>query len=404
MTGHPTIDIQPGARPGNRVGRFVLPVAGLVLAGLVVHGVLQRRDAEAKLARWTDERALPSVAVLSPHYDASPKSFTLPGDVQAFYDAEIHAQVSGYIKVWNKDIGAVAKKGDVLAVIDTPELDESIAQAEQEVTRAKATQAMAEVTAQRWGALRSSAAVSQQASDEKDSDTKVKRADVGAAEARIARLKAQKAFANVVAPFDGVVTARNIDIGAFVTPTGGGAPLFKVADIHAVRVYVSAPQSYAGRLKPGMEAKMTLAQHPGQEFLAKIATTANAIAEKSRTLLVELLASNPGGALLPGAYANVRFELPHEDKRLRVPSSALAFGRKGMTVATLDDHDRVHFRTIAIGSDFGSEVEVESGLSPQDRIIDNPMDTLGDGDEVRVSAPPAQGRNAGARSDHVSAQ
>ncbi len=388
MNASDAMAFQPETSPRKtKGGKVIMAVATIVLLGLVAHGVLQRRAAEADLALWTDARAIPTVVVLSPHTGDEPRLFTLPGDVLAFYDAEIHSQVSGYVRIWNRDIGAIVKKGEVLAEIDTPELDEQITQAEQELTRAKDAQTLAETTAQRWGSLRSTAAVSKQASDEKFSDAEVKRADVGAVNAKIARLKAKKAFASVVAPFDGLVTTRNIDIGSLVTPTEGGLPLFKIADIHAMRVYVNAPQTYAASLHEGMVATMSLEQYPGRQFKAKIVATSNAISKSSLTLLVELLAENPDGALQPGAYANVRFSAPQTDQRLHVPSSALVIGRHGVTVATVDDSDRVRFKKIEVHTDYGSEVDVDSGLSPHDRIIDNPLDTLSEGDKVRIRAP-----------------
>ena len=396
MNASEALAFQPETTPRKtRGGKVILVVATVVLLGLVARGVLQRFSAESELALWTNERATPTVVVVSPRRDEGPRIFTLPGDVLPFYDAEIHSQVSGYVRVWNRDIGAVVKKGEVLAEIDTPELDEQITQAEQQLTSAKDALALAETTAQRWGSLRSTAAVSKQASDEKFSDAQVKLADVGAVNAKIARLKAKKAFASVVAPFDGLVTARNIDIGALVTPTEGGLPLFKVADIHAMRVYVSAPQTYAASLHEGMVASMSLEQFPDRDFKAKIITTSNAITKRSLTLLVELIAENPDGALQPGAYANVRFSAPQTDQRLHVPSSALVIGRHGVTVATLDDSDRVHFKKIEIHTDYGSEVDVDSGLSPHDRIVDNPLDTLSEGDKVRISAPAAAEKNSG---------
>jgi RND family efflux transporter MFP subunit len=398
MIQHETTQLlTPAGARGKMIPKVALLLAGLLLAGVAVHRVVDRREEEVRLARWTDQRAIPNVALLTPHRDASPREFTLPGKVAAYYDATVHAQVSGYIKEWRKDIGAVVKKGEVLAVIETPELDEQIAQAREELSKAKATQSLADLTAQRWSALRSTSAVSKQASDEKESDSSVKRADVGAANARLERLTAQKAFAELIAPFDGIVTARNIDIGAFVGPSEDDKPLFKVADIHAIRVYVSAPQIYAARMRQGMAATLVLAQHPGRTFNATIATTANAIEQQSRTLLVQLAAENPDLALLPGAYADVRFSLPPQDDAcLRIPASALLVGREGMRVATLGADNRVHFKQIAVSEDLGAEIEVASGLSPDDRVINNPGDMLGEGDEVRVSAPAEAEKTTGA--------
>ena len=235
----------------------------------------------------------------------------LPGDVEAFYDASIHGQTSGYVREWRKDIGANVRKGDILAVVETPELDERISVAESELLKAKANQALAHVTAQRWNSLRNSAAVSQQAADEKDSDANAKNAEVEAAQANVDRLKALKAFANIVAPFDGVVTARNVDVGSLVrADSNDGAALFTVADIHQMRVYVRAPKSYAAALKAGMKATLALPEYPNRTFDATIATTSHAIDKKSRALLVELLADNKDGRLSPARSRGSIFRFP----------------------------------------------------------------------------------------------
>ncbi len=388
-----TVAVAKKAPPRKHRGLIILLLTLIILAGLVARGIEHRRTEAAKLERWTDERAIASVAVISPHLDTSPHVFTLPGRIAAFYDADIDAQVVGYIKEWRKDIGAIVKKGEILAVIDTPELDQQIAKAREDIAHAKAAEAMADLTAQRWDALRSTPAVSQQSIAEKESDSLVKQADVRAAEAELQRLLAKKDFANVVAPFDGVVTARNIDIGSFVDVSDQSQPLFKVADIHAVRVYVSAPENYAMDLLPGAKATLLLKQHPDRVFDATIVTTSNSIELKSRTLLVELNAPNPDRLLLPGEYAEVRFSLPSGPKNeLRIPASALVVDKNGDRVATIEN-GRAHFKNIVVAHDYGVEIEVASGLSPNERIIDNPGDTLAEGDEVRVdgaSADPAR--------------
>jgi RND family efflux transporter MFP subunit len=309
----------------------------------------------------------------------------LPGNIAAWYEASIHSQVAGYVKSWSKDIGAKVKKGDVLAEVDTPELDERLAQAREELGRAQANLSMAKVTAERWAALRSSSAVSKQSSDEKASDEKVKQSDVGAATANLDRLKAQKSFAQILAPFDGVVTARNIDIGAYVAPDRSSEALFKVADIHEVRVYVNVPQIYSARLKQGMKAAITTPQWPGRNFEATITTTSNAIGAQTGSLLVELDRLNEDGALYPGSYAEVHFELPVDPSQLQIAASALSIDEHGTRVATVDADDRVKFKTVVIAKDFGSEVAIASGLSKEDRIVDNPSETLTDGDRVRIA-------------------
>lgn len=386
-------DIAPdlGGVAAPRKGRGApLLTAGaiLLIGGYLAYSFAERREGDARLAQWTDARAVANVAVVAPHVDSAPQIFSLPGHISAWYEASIYSQVSGYVKDWRTDIGATVKKGDALAEIDTPELDERLAEAREQLSRAQAALELAQVTARRWGALSDSAAVSKQSADEKASDLKVKQAELGAASANLDRLKAQKLFARIVAPYDGVVTARNIDIGSYVAPGHGAEPLFKVADIHAVRVYVNAPQVYAALMRPGLIAQFVTPQWKDRRFEAKVATTSNAIAAGTGSLLVELDAPNPDGALLPGSYADVHFELAADPGQLRIPSSALAIDGRGARVATVDADNRIRFKNVTIAKDFGAEVELASGLSAGDRVVDNPPPTLADGDAVRVAAAP----------------
>jgi len=363
--------------------------AGLLLAAFVAYTFFQRSHNARDLAQWTRERAIPSVSLVEPHTESQAQSLSLPGNIAAWYEASIYAQVSGYIKSWKTDIGTAVRKGDLLAEVDTPELDERIAEAKEQLSRAQAALSLAKVTAERWDALRDSSADSKHSADEKTSDLAVKQAEVGAASANLDRLKAQKLFALIVAPYDGIVTARNIDIGSYVGPGRNAPPLFKVADNHAVRIYVNVPQIYSALLAPGMKASFTTPQWKNREFQAKIATTSNAIAANTGSLLVELDAPNGDGALFPGSYADVHFELPPNPSQLFIPASALSIGEHGARVATVDAQNRVKFKRVVIAKDLGSEIALSSGLDPQDRIVDNPPETLADGDEVRVADPKA---------------
>ncbi len=372
--------------PRVRTGRAVLFLT-VIAAAVAATGIFGRRHDNQLLARWTDEQAIPSVSLVSPARGGETRELVLPGNVEAFYSAAIHAQVSGYVQEWRRDIGAKVHQGDVLAVVDTPELDQSIAVAQSELAKTKADLAMAEVTAKRWDSLRSSAAVSQQAADEKDSDTHVKSAEVAAAQANVDRLKAQKAFANIVAPFDGVVTARNVDVGSLVKTDGsaGSPPLFSVADIHQMRIYVPVPETYADDLKDGMKGTLDLPEHPNRKFEATIATTSHAIDQKSRTLLVELLADNKDADLFPGAFARVHFQIPSDPNIVRVPASALIYRDNAQQVAVLGADNRVTLRPVTITRDLGTEVEIAAGLGTGDRIVANPPDSIDDGEEVRVT-------------------
>ncbi len=377
----------------RRLGGWLIPIVGLLLIAYVVFALLKRGEKEADLASWTREQAIPYVSIIHPHTSATPQILDLPANISAWFEASIHSQVSGYIKSWSKDIGAQVRTGDVLAVVDTPELDERLAQAREEVGRAQASLALAKVTAERWAALRSSSAVSKQSADEKASDEKVKQADLGAASANLDRLKAQKDFSRIVAPFDGVITVRNIDIGSYVAPDRNNQAMFKVADVHEVRIYVNVPQIYSARLKRGMTATFTTPQLPEKRFTTTIATTSSAIGAKTGSLLVELDVPNKSDELTPGSYADVHFELPVDPSQLRVASSALSIDEHGVRVATVGPDNRVKFKRVVIAKDFGSEIAIAAGLSPQDRIIDNPPETLADGDQVRIGAPESAGAN-----------
>ncbi len=362
----------PKSHAPVRAGRVVI-LLSVVALGVAATGIFDRRHAEERLARWTNEQAVPTVALVSVRRGGDAREVVLPGDVEAFYDASIHGQTSGYVREWRKDIGANVRKGDILAVVETPELDERISVAESELLKAKANQALAHVTAQRWNSLRNSAAVSQQAADEKDSDANAKNAEVEAAQANVDRLKALKAFANIVAPFDGVVTARNVDVGSLVkADSNDGAALFTVADIHQMRVYVRAPQSYAAALKAGMKATLALPEYPNRTFDATIATTSHAIDKKSRALLVELLADNKDGRLSPGAFARVHFQIPPDPDAITLPADALLFRGDAVEVATLGLDNRIALKKVKIARDLGSEVEITGDLGLEERIVTNP--------------------------------
>jgi RND family efflux transporter MFP subunit len=372
-----------------RVGRPLMLLAVTAIA-LAMSGVTGRSRDEEQLTRWTQQQATPTVALVSPQRGGAVRDLVLPGNVEAYYTSALHAQVSGYVKEWRKDIGAKVSQGDVLAVIDTPELDQSIAVAESELAKAKANLALAKVTAARWNSLRGSAAVSEQAADEKTADARARGAEVDAAQASIERLKAQKAFANIVAPFDGVVTGRNIDVGALVRADADNGPgLFAVADLHQMRIYVSVPESYAAEMMDGMKATLEVPERPDRKFEAKIETTSHAIDKRSRTLLVELIADNKDGALFPGAFARLHFQIPSDRNAVRVPASALIYRGAAIQVGVLGSDDRVRLRKVDIARDLGTEVEITSGLTEDERIVANPSDSIGDGEEVRIMAAEA---------------
>jgi RND family efflux transporter MFP subunit len=380
-----TIDPALGTRV-RRAGRVALGVALLVAAV----GIGLRLYEGRQVARWTEAQAVPTVALVTPKAGGAAREIVLPGTIRAFIDAPINARVNGYLKRWFVDIGAPVKAGQVLAEIETPELDQQLLQAEADLATARANMQLAALTAGRWARMRATDAVSQQEADEKTGDYAAKQAIVAAAEANVARLKATTQFKNIVAPFAGIVTARKTDVGALINVgSANGQELFRVADSRRVRVYVDVPQSYAAVVKKGAVAKLRVPERPEQVFPALVTDSSQAISESSRTMLVELEADNGKGLLLPGSYVDVHFAPAERTTLMRLPVSALIFRRDGLRVAVVGADDKVAFRAIALGRDFGTEVEVVSGLGEHDRVIDNPPDSLSDGDQVRVAVPAA---------------
>jgi RND family efflux transporter MFP subunit len=376
----------------HRTGRlkFIGLAVLIAAAAAAVWGILSRRSDEAALNTWTQQQATPTVSVQHPDTDTAPGSLTLPGDVQAFYDAPIYARVPGYLRSWTQDIGAHVKAGQTLGTIETPELDQELAQAEADLASAKAQGALADLTARRWHALLASNAVSQQSVDEKEGNALAQHATVTAQQAHVDRLLAMSGFKRLAAPFDGIVTARNTDVGALINPGPSEAhPLFRVADTHEMRVYVNVPQAYASQLKTGLKATLTQPQYPGVEFPATLATTSQSVNAESRTVLTELMAANPGGKLWPGTYAEVHFQLPPDPNVLRVPASALIFRNQGAQVAIVTPDNHIDLKDVVIGRNLGTVIEIRSGVTAHDRIVVSPLDTISQGEAVDVSEAPA---------------
>ncbi len=367
----------------------VIVLAGA--AGIVATGIVSRDHASARLAAVAAAQALPIVNLVSPSAGGV-RNLVLPGDIRAFNEAPIYAQVSGYLQSWNADIGTRVKAGQVLALIETPDLDQQLAQAQANLETAIANEHLAATTAQRWNALLAQDAVSQQDADDKNGALQANIAEVAAGRAEVQRLQAMEAFKRITAPFDGVVTSRSTDIGALITVGGPNqAPLFTVDDEHRLRIYVSVPQAYSADIKPGMTAQFTVPEYPGQSFSATLVSTAEAINANTGTLLVQFQADNAQHKLQPGDYAQVRFNLPADTRALTIPSSALMFRDAGMEVATLGPHNRVRLQTVTLGRDFGTAVEIATGLNAGDRVINNPPDVLHTGDIVQIAASAAPG-------------
>jgi RND family efflux transporter MFP subunit len=380
-------------------GLWIAAIVVLIGAGVIAFtGIKSRMDNFDRLNNQAAAVAIPTVEVIHPTRSMKEKTLALPGDVEAFYSAPIYARVNGYVKMWYKDIGARVKAGDILGEIDTPDLDQQLSQSRANLDVALANWKIANITARRWKSLLKSDSVSRQDSDVKDSDNEAQLAVVKAAQADVARLQALEAFKRLVAPFDGIVTARRTDVGALVNAGGGVGPeMFEVADVHQMRVYVRVPQSYTAQIKVGMQVEMTLPQYPDRVFAAKLITTAAAIDPQSRTMLVELLADNPEEVLTPGTYATVNFSLPPEADAVTIPVSAFLFQQNGMQVATLDSSNHVVIKDVTIGTDMGINLEVVAGLSADDRVINTPPDELSNGDFVHVfgEAPGKSGHPAG---------
>ncbi len=381
------VDRTRHARRWLRRGLVAFLCAAIAVA---VSGVLGRRQSEAKLDQWTQAQALPAVAIVRPQRLTKGQELVLPGNVEAFYEARIYARVNGYLNMWYQDIGAHVKAGQLLAGIDAPELDQRLEQAKNDLASEEASASLATLTAKRWAALLASQAVSRQSADEKTSDAVRRRAVVAAARANVERLQALESFKRITAPFDGVVTSRQTDIGALINAgSGSGTELFRVADIHKMRIYVRVPQAYAAQIQIGMVARLRLPQFPDRMFAAKVETTSNAITRESRTVLVELMADNPDGTLWPGTFAEIHLDLPPNGLVYQLPTSALVFRENGLEVATVGPGDTVALKPISAGRDLGTQIEVTAGLAPTDRVIDSPPDSLTEGDRVRI-APDAE--------------
>lgn len=385
------------SRPALRHGpiRWLKPAAvcGLVIAAAVVGaGLLSRGMASQSLKQWTAAQAIPTVDVARPDGNLGAQTLVLPGQAQAFYTATIRARVDGYLKRWYDDIGAKVTAGTVLADIDTPELDQQLAQAKADLATAAANQRLAQTTAKRWNSLLAQDAVSRQEAEEKNGDLEAKTALVTAAQDNMQRLQALEGFKRIVAPFAGVVTARNTDIGALINAGNPNDPgLFTVADVHRLRVYVSVPQNEAAQIHPGETVTLSAPEYPGRSFQATLVSTSGAIATQTGALLTEAQLDNADGALKPGDYVQVTFSMPAQAGTLRLPASALIFGNDGMTVGVVGARGRVMIKKVTIARDLGATVEIATGLSPSDAVIDNPPDSLMDGELVRVARGGGQG-------------
>ena len=377
---------QPAQTPRSRrlllVGLVALVAAGAIAAT----GLISRARSQQDLVQWTHEQAAPTVALATLAHGDAERSLILPGNIQPYYKAAVYARVNGYLKSWNKDIGAQVKAGEAMASIDAPDLDQQFAQARATLASAKASYDIAAITANRDDILLKKQTIAQQIADQAEADAAAKKAVMDANAANVRQLEAMQSFKQIVAPFDGVVTARNTDIGALINAGNtAGQELFEVSDLHHVRIYVQVPQAFSADLRPGLKATFEMPQYPGRKFDANLVTTSNAMNATSRSMLVELQADNSDSKLLGGAYCQVEFQVPGDPNMLRIPATALMPVNGGAQVAVFDGGKAV-LKAIHLGRDFGDSVEVTAGLAPQDQVIDSPPETLRSGDVVQLAA------------------
>jgi RND family efflux transporter MFP subunit len=388
MPEHTSVPTDPHL--SRKIRRYSL-VLLVVALGLGAWGEISRVLARNALGRETARDALPSVITTTAHLSDVGEELVLPGTVQAFAEAPIYARTNGYLKAWRTDIGTEVKKGQLLAEIEAPEVDQQLSQAEADLQTARANENLSSSTNKRWQGLLSTESVSKQDADEKAGDAAAKKAAVDSAAANVARLRDLESFKRVVAPFDGIVTARNTDIGALINAgQSSGSELFRVADIQRLRIYVQVPEAYAAIAKPGLEAQLKFAEQANKTFVARTVRTSNALDPTLRTLQVELQLDNANRDVLPGAYAEVHFKLTGNAESLRLPANTVLFRAAGLQVATVDGASHVKLKSIVQGRDFGNTIEVLSGIEADDRVVVNPSDSITDGASVRIVEPPAE--------------
>ncbi len=385
---------QPETRSGSRSPVGLLLVGGLVLGVGLVVGLIPRWKSRSLLEEQTEVLSVPIVTIIDPHATKKDSSFLLPGEVRPLIEAPIYARTNGYVKKWYADIGAEVKSGDLLATIDTPDLDQQMANAKAQAVQAESAEELANATAVRYNQLRKTSTISAQDADEKNSDSRVKGSAAEAARANLRRYEELQAFQKVTAPFDGIITQRNTDVGQLVETTNAH-PLFQLTQSKTLRLFVHVPEAQVASIKVDQVAKVIFPEHPGREFDAKVVRTAGAIDLASRTLLTELEMDNEKGEVLAGSHAEVRFTVAATKPVLTLPSNALLFRSEGPQAGVVDSAGKVELRSLKLGRDFGRELEILAGISENDHVVLNPADSLSDGAVVR--AVPAEQSPAGAK-------
>jgi RND family efflux transporter MFP subunit len=380
----------PDKPPSNKKIRRYAWIALVVAIALGIWGEISRVVARSSLGKDTAESAIPTVVTVKAERSTMGEELVLPGAVQAFIEAPIYARTNGYLKAWNTDIGTQVTKGQVLAEIETPEVDQQLTQALADLATARANETLSNSTNARWQGLLATESVSKQDAEEKSGDAAAKKAASESAAANVARLRDLESFKRVTAPFAGVITARNTDIGALINAgQSAGSELFRIADTKKLRVYVRVPEAFAAVTKPGLDADLRFAEHANRQFSGRVVRTSNALDPIGRTLQVELELDNAKSEIFPGAYAEVHFKIPAGAETLRLPANTVLFRSAGLQVATLDSQQRVTLKSIIQGRDFGNTIEVLSGLTPNEVVVLNPPDSITDGVQVRIAPPPA---------------
>ena len=402
-TGPRKASLEPTPQASRRA-LAILIVLLIVAVVVAITGIIPRLHARAALRQETDNLAVPDVVVVHPKSGAPMQEVVLPGTIQAYADAPMYARTNGYVKAWYHDIGSHVHKGELLAVIATPELDRQVDEARANLATSKANLGLAKVTAQRYDGLRGTDAVSKQSIDTAVQTETAQAASVAVAQQSLNQLLELQSFEHIYAPFDGVITARNVNVGQLVdsgsnggtgasgssntaaAPNTGNSPqeLFDVSSMDTVRIFINVPGVYVPEARPGVETNINLQEYPGRVFKGKIVRTANALDVATRTMMVEVDIPNRKHELLPGTYAQVHLQLPMKHPALIIPVEALFFHSAGLQVVTVDDHSRVHLQPITVGRDWGTKIEVLTGLTQSDRIIDGPPDSITEGESVNV--------------------
>jgi RND family efflux transporter MFP subunit len=380
----------PDPRRVKKGVKLLLLIFAVVAVVLAVIGISIRLAERSKVGKRTADDAQMTVVTVKPDVSQAGDELVLPGNVLAYMEAPIYARTNGYLKTWDRDIGAKVRRGELLAEIETPEVDRQLAQGRADLATARANASLARTTNQRYQGLAAKQAVSKQDAEDRAGDAEAKAAAQVSAEQNVARLQDLENFKRVTAPFDGVITARNTDVGALINAgQSSGAELFRLADIHKLRIYAQVPEAYAASTGIGLVAELHFAERPGKSFPATTIRTSNALDPTARTLQVELELDNKDGQFFPGAYTEIHFKLPSAAKTVRVPSNTILFRSEGLQVATITADHKVHLKNVTQGRDFGKSVEILDGLEPQDEIVVNPSDSIDEGIPVRI-APPKQ--------------